>query len=66
VSDRAAPQAWPFPTSLCHGCDAPPRYVRNDRGALFIHCPVFHRYPPQPVLACEAYRPRPGGAARDA
>ena len=31
--------------------------LRSDRGAVFIHCPVLRRYPPQPVLACDAYRP---------
>jgi hypothetical protein len=52
-------QPLPFPNSLCHSCAAPPRYVRSDRGAVFIHCPILSRYPPQPVLACEAYRPAP-------
>jgi hypothetical protein len=51
----AAPR--PFPDSLCHTCAAPPRYVTSDRGSVFIHCPILGRYPPQPVRACEAYRP---------
>ena len=42
----------PFPTSLCHQCAAPPRYVTSDRGSVFIHCPVFKAYPPQPVRSC--------------
>lgn len=48
----------PFPESLCHSCAAPPRYVTSDRGAVFIHCPVFQKYPPQPVLSCPGFRPR--------
>lgn len=47
----------PFPESLCHRCAAPPRYVESDRGSVFIHCPLLGRYPPQPVLACDAFRP---------
>ena len=48
-----------FPDSLCHSCAAPPRYVTSDRGSIFIYCPIFKRYPPQPVHACTAYAPRP-------
>lgn len=48
----------PFPESQCHRCAAPPRYVRTDKGAVFIQCPVLKRYPPQPVLFCEEFRPR--------
>jgi len=50
----------PFPESLCHACAAPPRYVRSDRGAVFIHCPILKRYPPQPVRTCDVYVPRVG------
>jgi hypothetical protein len=56
ASDRPA---LPFPESLCHACAAPPRYVTSDRGSVFIYCPVFQKYPPQPVLSCSAFRPRP-------
>lgn len=49
----------PFPESLCHRCAAPPRYVTTDRGSVFIHCPVLQRYPPQPVLACDAFVEEP-------
>ena len=52
----------PFPESLCHSCAAPPRYVTSDRGSVFIYCPILELYPPQPVTACEAYRPRTAGA----
>ena len=45
----------PFPESLCHRCAAPPRYVTSDKGSVFIHCPVLQRYPPQPVVACDAF-----------
>lgn len=52
----------PFPDSLCHGCAAPPKYVRTPR-SIFIFCPIFRRYPPQPVLSCPEYVPanRSGG-----
>jgi hypothetical protein len=48
----------PFPDSLCHRCAAPPRYVTSDREAVFIYCPLLKRYPPQPVVACEAFVPK--------
>ncbi len=44
----------PFPESLCHRCAAPPRYVRTER-SVFIYCPIFRRYPPQPVGECERF-----------
>jgi len=60
-------QELPFPESLCHRCDAPPRYIRTGR-SVFILCPRLPvKYPRQPVLDCEAFRPRdarperPGG-----
>ena len=46
----------PFPDSLCHVCAAPPHYIHTER-STFIRCPILKRYPPQPVLACEAFRP---------
>jgi len=47
----------PFPASLCHRCAAPPRYVRGAR-SVFILCPLVpERYPRQPVLECQYYRP---------
>ncbi len=49
----------PFPESLCHRCDAPPRYVGNARGSVFILCPRWpSKYPPQPVRACASFAPR--------
>lgn len=53
----------PYPGSLCHACAAPPRYVVSDRGSVFVFCPLLRRYPPQPVVDCEHYRPRPLDAA---
>jgi len=47
----------PFPGSLCHSCAAPPRYIRTERSE-FIYCPVFKRYPPQPVGECSGFVPR--------
>jgi len=52
----------PFPESLCHSCAAPPRYVTTDRGVVFIYCPVFRQYPPQPVRVCAEYRRRAADA----
>jgi hypothetical protein len=52
----------PFPTSLCHRCAAPPRYIRSVRGSVFIMCPLVpNKYPPQPVRACALFRPRGHG-----
>jgi len=61
MADPASSAADPrlFPESLCHDCAAPPRFVTSDRGAVFIYCPVLKRYPPQPVVACEAFVPKP-------
>lgn len=48
----------PFPQSLCHGCAAPPKYVRT-AASVFILCPLLdEKYPPQPVVRCPLYRPR--------
>jgi hypothetical protein len=47
----------PFPTSLCHRCAAPPRYVTSDRGSVFVYCPLLKRYPAQPVTACDLFSP---------
>jgi len=55
--EAARPPARPFPESLCHGCAAPPRYVTSDRGSVFIYCPTFKRYPPQPVRSCPGFVP---------
>ena len=51
--------ALPFPGSLCHRCAAPPRYIRTAR-SVFVFCPLLKLYPPQPLLECEAFRPREG------
>jgi hypothetical protein len=47
----------PFPDSLCHRCAAPPRYIKTNR-STFIYCPLFKRYPPQPVRECEKFQPK--------
>ncbi len=49
----------PFPTSLCHRCAAPPKYIHTER-STFIRCPIFKAYPPQPVRACDAFVPAAG------
>lgn len=55
----AVPLALPFPTSLCHGCAAPPRYVTSGKGSTFVLCPIGPtKYPPQPVHHCPLYRKR--------
>lgn len=52
----------PFPTSLCHRCAAPPRYVET-KTSTFIMCPVLpQKYPPQPVLVCAKFQPKPPDA----
>lgn len=53
----AEDEGLPFPDSLCHRCAAPPKYIRTER-SVFIRCPIFRAYPPQPVSACEAFVPR--------
>jgi hypothetical protein len=59
VGDRAPSdgpeRSLPFPESLCHSCAAPPRYVTSDRGSVFVYCPIFKKYPPQPVRECSGY-----------
>jgi hypothetical protein len=51
------PEPLPFPTSLCHRCAAPPRYVQS-KSSTFILCPLLpQKYPPQPVHACALFRP---------
>jgi hypothetical protein len=51
------PEPLPFPTSLCHRCAAPPRYVQT-KTSTFILCPLLPgKYPPQPVHACALFRP---------
>jgi hypothetical protein len=47
----------PFPDSLCHACAAPPRLIRTAK-ATYIFCPIFKRYPPQPVRECDRFVPR--------
>ena len=52
------PKPLPYPTSLCHRCAAPPRYVKTAT-SIFILCPLLpEKYPPQPVLSCPLFRPR--------
>jgi hypothetical protein len=29
--------------------------VTSDRGSVFVYCPLLKQYPPQPVLACDAW-----------
>jgi hypothetical protein len=56
---RLEPAHLPYPESLCHVCAAPPRYVTSDRGAVFVHCPLLARYPPQPVRSCDRFLAAP-------
>ncbi len=57
VPPPADESSLPFPDSLCHACAAPPKYVRTTR-SVFIFCPLFRRYPPQPVAECPKFVPR--------
>ena len=65
TEDRKAPEGegkeLPFPDSLCHTCAAPVKYIRTAR-STFLYCPIFRRYPPQPVRTCPEYRPLEGPA----
>ncbi len=51
--------------SLCETC-AQMREVHTPRGSRFLLCklgltdPAYAKYPPQPVLRCEGYRPMGG------
>ena len=56
--DSITPEILPFPSSLCHRCAAPPRYVRTDKGSVFMQCPILKGYPPQPVRSCDSFLPR--------
>jgi hypothetical protein len=38
--------------------------VTSDRGSVFIYCPIFKAYPPQPVRVCREYRPAASEEAR--
>lgn len=56
--DEQPPASPPFPSSLCHRCAAPPKYVRT-KTSTFILCPLLpDKYPPQPVLRCALFRPK--------
>lgn len=56
--DEKPPTSQPFPSSLCHRCAAPPKYVQT-KTSTFILCPLLPRkYPPQPVLHCALFRPK--------
>jgi hypothetical protein len=49
--------------SLCETC-ARVRVVITPKGSRFLLCrlsqtdPAFPKYPPQPVMRCDGYRPR--------
>jgi hypothetical protein len=49
--------------SLCETCDLM-REVITPKGSRFLLCqlsrsaPAFPKYPPQPVVRCDGYRPR--------
>jgi hypothetical protein len=56
----------PFPSSLCHRCGAPPRYIKTQT-STFILCPVLpNKYPPQPVSRCPAFVPRSESSPQNA
>jgi hypothetical protein len=62
MNEREPPpgaRTLPFPTSLCHRCAAPPRYIQT-KTSTFILCPLLpKKYPPQPVLSCPLFKARP-------
>ena len=57
-----------MPYSLCETC-ASMREVITPKGSCFLLCqlsktdPAFPKYPPQPVVRCDGYRPRDGEGA---
>ena len=58
--DAKSPRKLPFPTSLCHQCAAPPKYIETAT-STFILCPLLkNKMPPQPVQICEQFRLRQG------
>ncbi len=66
ASDQPGPQA-----GLCDSCSFQ-QVVRNTRGSVFSLCrrgrlepDRFVRYPPLPVLGCDGYERRSGGADGD-
>lgn len=66
MPEPAEDEEPPFPDSLCHACAAPPRLIRTAK-ATYIFCPIFKRYPPQPVRECDRFSPRdasPGAGER--
>jgi hypothetical protein len=54
LPEPAEEEPPPFPDSLCHACAAPPRLIRTAK-ATYIFCPIFKKYPPQPVRECERF-----------
>ena len=57
MPEPAEEEPLPFPDSLCHVCAAPPRLIKTAK-ATYIFCPIFKRYPPQPVRDCDRFTPR--------
>jgi hypothetical protein len=50
------PKVPPYHNSHCHRCAAH-RYVKG-RATVFVMCTALPvKYPPQPVVQCEAFRP---------
>jgi hypothetical protein len=55
--------------SLCESC-AHLREVISAKGSRFLLCLLaqsdrrFHKYPSQPVLRCDGYKPRPNGGEK--
>ena len=53
--------------SLCVRC-AEVKTVRSARGSVFLNCGLaavderFPKYPPQPVVGCQGFRPDDGSA----
>jgi hypothetical protein len=64
LSDPPEVEELSFPDSLCHACAAPPRLIRTAK-ATYIFCPIFKRYPPQPVRECERFSPRDPSSGAD-
>ncbi len=48
----------PYPQSLCHRCEAL-RLIKGARSTFLMCSALPQKYPPQPVVACGAFRKKP-------
>jgi len=64
MNDSRGPEQPAPREGLCPHC-ANVRVITNTRGSRFLLCRLssvdsrYPKYPPQPVIACDGYRPAP-------